>query len=102
MHTSPPRPARSQSLFEEFPSCPNPPHIPVQALDHPDALKALFVDDVPRARWLLRAAFLASGFSRFHATLPQRLDDVLEDANQIVAVGPTVAATMALVDNPHQ
>ena len=95
-------PRRSQALFEDFPLCPNPPHIPIQALDDPDALKALCVEDVPLARSLVRAAFLATGYARFHRSLPERLDTVLEAANHVVGIGPMVAATMALVDDPLQ
>jgi hypothetical protein len=98
----PPPPQRSQAFFEDFPLCPSPPPIPVQALDDPRALKALFVEDVPLARALVRAAFLATGYARFLRRLPERLDTVLEAAAQIAAIGPTVAATMALVDDPVQ
>ena len=93
-------PARSQAFFEEFPHSPKPPQMPLQTLDDPDALKSLFVSDVPLARSLVRAAFLASGYTRFHKRLPERLDQVLESVNQIGGIGPTVAATMALVDAP--
>src|SRR4051812_3367613 len=91
MNNRPPRPPRSQSFYEEYPGCPNPPHMPVKPIDGVDALKALSVENVPLARALVRAAFLATGFTRFHRTLPQRLDAVLEAANQIAAIGPTVA-----------
>ena len=95
-------PARSQSLFESFPHCPTPPHIPVQALDDPDAWRALGVRDVPLARALVRASFVATGYARFLATLPTRLDTLLDRADPIAAIGPTIAATMAVVDDPRQ
>jgi hypothetical protein len=79
-------PPRSQSLFEDFPLCPNPPHIPVRALGDPDALKALGVEDVLQARSLVRAAFLATGYARFHRTLPERLDTVVEAAAATVRI----------------
>lgn len=95
-------PARSQSLFESFPHSPNPPHIPVQALDDPDALRALGVRDVPLARALVRASFLATGYARFLAALPKRLDTLLDRSDPIAAIGPTIAATMAVLDDPRQ
>jgi hypothetical protein len=100
MTSQPLRTARSHALFEEFEGFPKAPPMPVQPLDHPEALKSLGVTDAPLARYLVRAAFLLTGYTHFHRSLPNRLDSVMEATNQIVAIGPTVAATMALIDAP--
>lgn len=95
---------RSRDVFEEIPGYAKPPLPPLPEVDDYASLaRQNFIRATPAARRILDAALRAVGYPAFHATLPERVEDLLRRTNmrQGRLFAPVFSATEALADDPR-